>query len=265
MPNIKNASQIFDSTLLVLLRNSASLEGYVLDVETVMDITHNKLVKNVTPSEITFVQNMYSAYLFLKDSMNDSLITLDTICGLHCICCDRLSDTCGVIRDSDVQLMGTDWQPASINTDKVIQELEILQSREDKLQLGLMLYLYISRIHLFTDGNKRIAGIVFNKILIDNNIGVFSVAPGDTSKFYRLMLHWYESGDAVPIMQFLKCNCITYTYSYAMKYLAKYLLSIGITDVDEQVRLLDQIADDRKCNSAEEVALSLMSDPEIWR
>ena len=64
------------------------------------------------------------------------------------------------------------------------------------------------RLQLFYDGNKRIAMLIGNKIMIENGQGIISVAQKDIKEFYKLLVSYYETNDKTEIKQFLYDNCI---------------------------------------------------------
>lgn len=68
--------------------------------------------------------------------------------------------------------------------------------------------LYLMRLQLFYDGNKRISMLIGNKIMIENGQGILSVAQRDIKEFYSLLLLYYETGNKSDIKQFLYNNCI---------------------------------------------------------
>lgn len=64
------------------------------------------------------------------------------------------------------------------------------------------------RAQLFYDGNKRIAMLIGNKIMIENGQGILSVRQKDIRQFYELLISYYESGDALALKDFLYHYCI---------------------------------------------------------
>jgi prophage maintenance system killer protein len=64
------------------------------------------------------------------------------------------------------------------------------------------------RAQLFYDGNKRIAMLIGNKLMIQAGNGIISVQQKDIKEFYRLLVNYYETNDKKQIKQFLRDNCI---------------------------------------------------------
>ena len=85
---------------------------------------------------------------------------------------------------------------------------EILENKASPLDKALDITLYLMRAQLFYDGNKRIAMLIGNKIMIENGQGIISVIQRDIKDFYRLLVLYYETDNKSEIKQFLYNNCI---------------------------------------------------------
>ncbi|MCM1257734.1 MAG: Fic family protein [Roseburia sp.] len=83
----------------------------------------------------------------------------------------------GEIRTFPVQIGGTSWEPEMTHTGiimETIRELERIEDKELKALKALKYFCYITRTQMFIDGNKRVAQLTANKVLIQNDIGIFS-------------------------------------------------------------------------------------------
>lgn len=76
------------------------------------------------------------------------------------------------------------------------------------IRLALAMVLYLMRAQLFYDGNKRIAMLIGNKIMIENGQGVISVRQKDIKEFYSLLVSYYETGNGAELEGFLYDNCV---------------------------------------------------------
>lgn len=67
---------------------------------------------------------------------------------------------------------------------------------------------------MFINGNKRVAQLMANKVLIENGVGVFRIpAENNNNKlniFKELLIGYYETGDYCKLMKFMRENCICY-------------------------------------------------------
>jgi len=61
---------------------------------------------------------------------------------------------------------------------------------------------------LFIDGNKHVAQLIANKVLIENDIGIFQIPIEKLEEFKTLPIEFYESGNDEEIIGFMKEYCI---------------------------------------------------------
>lgn len=77
-----------------------------------------------------------------------------------------------------------------------------------KTEIAIETMLYIMRRQMFIDGNKRVAMLFANKIMIDNGCGIISIANELHEEFYEKLIKYYETGDINDIKQWIYDNCI---------------------------------------------------------
>ena len=65
---------------------------------------------------------------------------------------------------------------------------------------------------MFIDGNKRVAQLMCNKILMQNDIGILSIPYDEIAKFKELLVDFYETSKDEKIISFLMDKCIMYAY-----------------------------------------------------
>ena len=61
---------------------------------------------------------------------------------------------------------------------------------------------------MFIDGNKRVAQLMANKVLIENNVGIFQIPIEKLEEFKGILIDFYETGNDVKIIGFMKEYCI---------------------------------------------------------
>ena len=61
---------------------------------------------------------------------------------------------------------------------------------------------------MFIDGNKRVAQLMANKVLIEYNIGIFQIPIEKLEEFKGLLIDFYETGNDAKIIGFMKECCI---------------------------------------------------------
>ena len=61
---------------------------------------------------------------------------------------------------------------------------------------------------MFADGNKRVAQLIANKILIANDVGIFQIPIEQIETFKRLLIDFYETNDDSIIIDFMHKHCV---------------------------------------------------------
>lgn len=61
---------------------------------------------------------------------------------------------------------------------------------------------------MFIDGNKRVAQLIANKVLIQNDIGIFQIPIEKLEDFKMLLIEFYETNNDGKIIDFMKTYCI---------------------------------------------------------
>ena len=64
------------------------------------------------------------------------------------------------------------------------------------------------RRQMFIDGNKRVAMLFANKIMIDNGCGIITISQENQPLFLEKLIKFYETGDNVDLKQWIYENCI---------------------------------------------------------
>ena len=63
--------------------------------------------------------------------------------------------------------------------------------------------LWIMRRQMFKGGNKRVAMLFANKIMIDNGCGIITIAQENQQTFFKKLINYYESGDNTDLKQWI--------------------------------------------------------------
>lgn len=187
---------------------SANLEGIGVTYPDTQAIYNGMSVSGYTIEDINAVNDLKHAWEFLLEHINEE-INLTFIKKVHMLLGKYTIINAGVLRHEEVRIGGTDWIPEMPDEEKVSCEiLKLADSQISPLDKALDMTLYLMRLQLFYDGNKRIAMLIGNKIMIENGQGILSVAQKDIKEFYSLLLEYYETGNKSDIKQFLYDNCI---------------------------------------------------------
>lgn len=185
---------------------SANLEGLGTTFPKTEAILANAPT-NTKTEEVLFVINMKRAWQFLLDNLDygNSLMLLreyNKVVG------ELLFNYAGEIRTIQVQIGGTSWEPELPHTGVIMSQIDELEKMEDIEQKALKYFCFIARTQMFIDGNKRVAQLMANKILIENDCGIFQIPIEKIEEFRTLLIAFYESGDDTDIIAFMKDFCI---------------------------------------------------------
>lgn len=185
---------------------SANLEGLGTTFPKTEAILANAPTTTKT-EEVLFVINMKRAWQFLLDNLeyNNCIMLLrefDKIVG------ELLFHYAGEIRTIPVQIGGTSWEPEMPHTGIIIDSINEIEQIEDIELRALKYFCYIARTQMFIDGNKRVAQLMTNKVLIENDIGIFQIPIERLEEFKEMLINFYETGNDTKIIGFMKEYCI---------------------------------------------------------
>lgn len=185
---------------------SANLEGLGTTFPKTEAILANAPTTTKT-EEVLFVINMKRAWQFLLDNLeyNNCIMLLreyDKIVG------ELLFHYAGEIRTIPMQIGGTTWEPEMPHTGIILDRLREIEQIEHVELRALKYFCYIARTQMFIDGNKRVAQLMANKVLIENNIGIFQIPIEKIEEFKGMLIEYYESGNDEKIIKFMSENCI---------------------------------------------------------
>ena len=185
---------------------SANLEGLGTTFPKTEAILANAPTTTKT-EEVLFVINMKRAWQFLLDNLeyNNCIMLLrefDKIVG------ELLFSYAGEIRTIPVQIGGTSWEPEIPHTGIIMESINEIERIEDLELRALKYFCYIARTQMFIDGNKRVAQLMANKVLIEYNIGIFQIPIEKLEEFKGLLIDFYETGNDAKIIGFMKNCCI---------------------------------------------------------
>lgn len=114
----------------------------------------------------------------------------------------------GEIRTIPEQIGGTTWEPEIPQSGIVIEALESLGKIEDTELRALKYFCYVARTQMFIDGNKRVAQLIANKVLIQNDVGIFQIPIEKLEEFKTLLIRFYETDQNEEIIRFMSTWCI---------------------------------------------------------
>lgn len=202
----QNAIWLAKRMLIDSIYRSAGVEGLGLTFPDTVCIIENAPV-NVKPSDVLFVLNMRDAWRFLLENI-DYKNDLMFIREINKICGDKLIYGCGVLRTSEVRISGCKYIPPIPDHGAVVSYLKNIDLIEDPVQKALVMFCYLAKSQLFIDGNKRVAQLMANKVLIENGIGILSIPQENKIDFVKSLVKYYDTNNAKDLCMFLSRYCI---------------------------------------------------------
>ena len=165
-------------------------------------------VPSVQLDDIQAILNMRDAWRYLLSSIEDPL-TLEYICKLNEYIARNEALAWGTLRTGNVGISGTEYKPPVPKYERVTDELiSILSEDTTATEKALNVFTWGTRSQLFWDGNKRTSLTVANKILLQNGSGILTITDKHMEEFNRLLLDFYNTGNADELKAFLYENAI---------------------------------------------------------
>ena len=190
---------------------SANLEGIGVTYPETQAIYDGGIVNGLTVDNIIAICNLKNAWQFILEN-KDINYNFNILCHIHKLVADRLvlEQDLGKIRTTPVNIGGTKWQPQFPIESQIIEELNSLLNQEDKskTEIAIEVMLYIMRRQMFIDGNKRVAMLFANRIMIDNGCGIISIAQEYQPTFYEKLIKYYETNDMNDLKKWIYDHCI---------------------------------------------------------
>ena len=205
----KENIEIAKRTLVDAIYKSANLEGIAVTYAQTIDILNNVNVASLKPAEINKVFCLRDAWHYTLDHINDEM-NLGFLEEIHALVAraDVEYYELGKIRTTDVMISGTAWRPELPDAERLHKELMEIMKMPGNTDKALSLMLWIMRNQIFRDGNKRVATVAANKILIENGCGIVAVPVELDGTFKQMLVNYYESNDANEIKLFLYEKCV---------------------------------------------------------
>lgn len=185
---------------------SANLEGIGVTYPETQVIYDGGVVNGLTVDNVIAINNLKYAWQFILE--NEGIeYDFKALCHLHKLTCDKLvlDGNLGRLRTTPVSIGETSWKPQFPVESQIKEELEQLlnQPEKSKTEIAIEVMLWIMRRQMFKGGNKRVAMLFANKIMIDNGCGIITIAQKNQQTFFEKLINYYESGDNTDLKQWI--------------------------------------------------------------
>lgn len=194
---------------------SAGIEGLGTTFPNIEKILENIPVQTKR-DEVFFIVNMKRAWYFLFDNISNPN-NISYLQELNKICMEELSYDAGNIRTAPVTIGGTSWIPELPQEDVIIDKLKEIEDMSNRLEAALEMFCFVARTQMFLDGNKRVAQLMCNKIMMQADVGIFSVPYDQIDRFKELLVNYYETNDSNKIKTFFREKCLLLNPEYVQK------------------------------------------------
>ena len=185
---------------------SANLEGTEPTYPETQAIYDGGIVNGLTVDNIIAINNLKYAWQFILE--NDGIdYDFKALCQIHKLTCDKLvlDNNLGKLRTTPVNIGGTSWKPQFPIESQIKEELNELlnQPLKTKTEIAIEVMLWIMRRQMFIDGNKRVAMLFANKIMIDNGCGIITITQENQPIFFEKLIKYYETNDNKDLKEWL--------------------------------------------------------------
>ena len=194
---------------------SAGIEGLGTTFPNTEKILENIPVQTKR-DEVLFIVNMKRAWYFIFDNV-DYPNNISYLRELNKICMAELSYDAGNIRTAPVTIGGTSWIPELPQEEMIREKLVEISNMSDRLEAALEMFCFVTRSQMFLDGNKRVAQLMCNKMMMEADIGIFSVPYDQIDTFKELLVDYYETNNSNKIKNFFRDKCLLLNPEYVQK------------------------------------------------
>ncbi|MCD7745459.1 MAG: Fic family protein [Lachnospiraceae bacterium] len=198
----KECIELVKRNIIDCIYSSARIEGIGVTFPDTQKIYDGRSVAGLTVDDINKINNLKHAWQFVFDSIDYPLDFL-YLRQLNQIINTALMSDAGKLREYDVQIGGTSWKPELPDADKIKEELNTILDIPCVTERAIKMMLYIMRTQMFSDGNKRVAQLAANQILIQNGKGFLEIPENQINEFFRLLIRFYETSDSKEIVDFI--------------------------------------------------------------
>lgn len=189
--------------------DQAVLEGVATTFPQTEDIIENGKVNGMTATDVQKILNLKHAWEFVMDKDVVSYPTdYSILCHIAQLVNEGFYTNGGRIRGVPVTIGGTSYVPPLPIEQLVKEHLEdILQSKDEPVDVAIRLCLYCMKTQIFNDGNKRAAVIFSNHYLISQGGGLLVIPESHVPEFKQLLVSYYEDRDDGSILTFMREKC----------------------------------------------------------
>jgi hypothetical protein len=194
-----------------LIYKSAKLEGLAVTFPDTYSVVNGGIINGMSFEDAAIINNLKRAWQFTLSTV-DYPVTLNYIFQIHKIVGESLDGyNAGFLRNRPIKVtMGDDepFVPELLIEADARSEIDRIMAMADDTDCALTLMLHLMRRQMFNDGNKRVAMLAANRVMIASGAGVISIPPQMLPNFVRELTAYYRSNDMSSVKRFVYENCI---------------------------------------------------------
>lgn len=181
----------------------SKLEGIAITFPETNEIYEGRAVAGMSVDDIVKVNNLKHAWEFVLETV-EYPIDLRYIRQLSQIIGDKIVPLAGELRSSDVNIGGTTWKPEIPDMIRISDEVHNIMNQDTSItEKAITLMLFLMRSQIFYDGNKRVAQLAANQVMIQNGKGIISIPVEYQEQFFVMLVKYYETNQMDEIKQFV--------------------------------------------------------------
>ncbi|NLP48403.1 MAG: Fic family protein [Clostridiales bacterium] len=197
------------ANMKISIYDQAVLEGVATSFPQTEEIIDNGKVSGMTANDVQKILNLKHAWEFILD--RDVLASRSDyymLCHIAKLVNEGFFAEGGRIRGVPVTIGGSSYIPPLPNEAEVKERIcEIVQQKDNAIDIAIELCLYCMKTQIFLDGNKRASVLFANHYLISRGGGFLVIPEKKVSEFKRLLVKYYEGEDISVIAAFMKEHC----------------------------------------------------------
>ncbi len=189
--------------------DQAVLEGIATSFPQTEEIIENGKVSGVTAADVQKILNLKHAWEFILDrDVVASRSDYYMLSHIARIVNEGFFAEGGRIRGVPVTIGGSSYvPPLPIELDIKERIRDIVEEKDDAVNVAIRLCLYCMKTQIFLDGNKRASVIFANHYLISHGGGFLVIPESEVPEFKKLLVKYYEGEDISVIANFMKERC----------------------------------------------------------
>jgi prophage maintenance system killer protein len=176
---------------------SANLEEINVTYPETHVIYDRGIINGLTVDDIIAINNLKYAWQFILENENIEY-NYNTLCHIHKLVEDKLISE---------QYLGRIVLPIESQIKEELTDL-LNQPEKTKTEIAIEIMLSVMRRQMFIDGNKRVAMLFANKIMIDNGCGIITIAQENQKTFFEKLIKYYETGNMTDLKKWIYDYCI---------------------------------------------------------